>query len=335
VALRGRHRGLDEAWFRLLPLVFRSTSARDVASPLLSRLRGVHRQTWYRNQLLFRNVSRTIQALDAAGIDTLVLKGVPLALLHYRDEGARPMSDADVLVKPADLIRAVRVLERCGWRPRTAPPAWPPEPRASWPFGDGERELDLHWRVFSVGFSSDDALRAGSVPLSVAGASTRALASADQLLHVMVHGLQWNPLPSIRWIADAVMVIRNGEDSLDWDRVITQATARRFVPNIALALDYLNRRLDVAVPSRVLDRLRAHPSSRLDRLEMWARLSPGVAGAGARLWFDYRRLASEGGPAVVRPGLRDYLQRRWMLAEDALLPNVVARKIVGQWLGIP
>jgi hypothetical protein len=323
---------LDEGSFRLLPLAYRSATARGLAlSALLARLKGVHRQSWYKNRLLFRRIAHVVAALEAAGIATLMLKGIPLALLHYRDEGARPMSDGDVLVEPADLARAVQVLDRCGWKPRTSPHEWPPEPRASWPFRDGERDLDLHWRVFPIGCVSDAPLWAASVPLSVDGTPTRALAPADQLLHVIVHGLQWNPLPSIRWIADAVVVIRSAGGAFDWDRAIAQAIERRFVPALRLALEYLHDRLDVAVPAPVMARIRAHPSTRLDRMEMWSRLNSGVAAAVTRIWFDYHRLATEGAPEAMRPGLRKYLERRWMVAEGDLLPNVMARKVVGRW----
>jgi hypothetical protein len=320
---------LDEGSFRLLPLAYRRATARGSRGAALARLRGVHRQSWYRNQLLFRQVARVVRTFEEAGIDTLLLKGVPLALLHYGDEGSRPMSDADVLVKRADVTRAVQVLGTCGWRPRKTPDTWPPEPRASWPFSNGEIELDLHWRVFSIGSLPDDTLWEASVPCLIRGASTRALAPADQLLHVIVHGLQWNPIPSIRWIADAVVVAARGP--VDWDRLIEQATTRRFIPALTLALEYLNRRLDVAVPPDVFERLRARRPSSLERLELWARLSPGVAGAATRLWFDYRRITRDGGSTAGRLPLRDYLQRRWLLADGAVLSRAMARKVAGRW----
>jgi hypothetical protein len=320
---------LDKGSFRLLPLAYRRAAARGSRTPVLARLRGVHRQSWYRNQLLFREVARVVRAFAEAGIDTLLLKGVPLALLHYGDEGSRPMSDADMLVKRADVTRAVQVLGACGWRPRKTPNAWPPEPRASWPFNNGELEFDLHWRVFSIGSSPEDTLWDASVPCLIRGAPTRALAPTDQLLHVIVHGLQWSPIPSIRWIADAVVLAAPG--AIGWDRLIEQATTRRFVPALTLALDYLSRRFDVVVPPDVFARLRARRPSSLERLELWARLSPGVAGAATRLWFDYRRIARDGGSTDGKVSLRDYLQRRWLLADGAVLSRAVAVKVVRRW----
>ena len=88
---------LDAGSLRLLPLLYRAMTARGESWTHLGRLRGVYRQTWYRNNLLIGRLARLIDALERAGIPTLVLKGVPLALCYYRDTALRPMGDADLL----------------------------------------------------------------------------------------------------------------------------------------------------------------------------------------------------------------------------------------------
>jgi Uncharacterised nucleotidyltransferase len=319
---------LDEGSFRLLPLLYGNLTRLEVRSPWLARFRGVHRQSWYRNQLLFRRTAGTLRALAAAGIETIVLKGVPLALEHYRDEAVRPMGDADVLVRPADTVAAVEVLARCGWRPRIDPGRWPVEPRASWSLVDAEgRELDLHWRVFAECFSGDDALWSAAVPLDVHGAPTRALAPPEQLLHVLVHGLQWSPIPSIRWAADAAAVLRTAGDQFDWPRLFDLADTRRFRVLLDLGLGWLSRGLGIDLPEAVVAGLAARPLTLRQRTALGARMSQGPVSAAWRLWADYRR-SIEGTRVRATPvGYWHYLRARWVVDERGSLPAIMAQKI--------
>src|SRR5262245_53419620 len=79
--------GLDRGSYRLLPLVYRNLSRPGLEDPLLGRLKGVYRLTWYKNQFLFRTLAEVLRRLDAAGVPALVLKGASLTTLYYRDLG--------------------------------------------------------------------------------------------------------------------------------------------------------------------------------------------------------------------------------------------------------
>ena len=57
-----------------------------------------------------RLLLRAADALDAAGIDFRVLKGVALAHLRYDDPALRVFGDVDLLVRSADFTRAANVL---------------------------------------------------------------------------------------------------------------------------------------------------------------------------------------------------------------------------------
>src|SRR5262249_54557182 len=127
---------IDAGSFRLLPLLYANLTRLGIRSPLSARLRGIHRQAWYRNQVLFRRGAETLRALEGAGIPTLLLKGIPLALLHYRDEAVRPMADADVLVPTQAVTGALAVLRRAGWHPGRTLALWPPKHCASCMFRD-------------------------------------------------------------------------------------------------------------------------------------------------------------------------------------------------------
>src|SRR5205823_1539331 len=102
---------------RLLAAAFRPVRALGVDDQMLSLAGGLYRQSWYENQLALHRLAKAVTSLNAAGIEVLVLKGAALSLLHYRDLGARPMLDVDLLVAPRHLWEAIQVLAASGWHP--------------------------------------------------------------------------------------------------------------------------------------------------------------------------------------------------------------------------
>ena len=103
---------------RLLPLLYRNLRSLGVQDPLMSKLKRAYQSTWYRNQIRFRDMGKVLSSFHEVGIQTMVLKGVALALLHYEDPGLRPMGDGDVLVLTEQAPEAVELLASLGWRPR-------------------------------------------------------------------------------------------------------------------------------------------------------------------------------------------------------------------------
>jgi len=319
---------VDEGSVRLLPLVYRNIVEQGISSPLLDELKGIHQRSWYKNQVLFRELALVLSALHSAGVLTVVLKGVPLALGCYPDEASRPMADVDVLVRPTDTGVAARVLGGAGWRPSPEPPTWPAEPRNAWTFFDREgRELDLHWRVFRVGYASDDELWEAAEPLDVRGVRTLALCPTDQLLHIIAHGLVWNPVPSVRWVADAALLLRATSQAIDWDRLLAQAGARRLGPTLERGLAYLSERMQAAVPPDVLMRLRATPLSRRERLALWAQMQPGVMAGSLRLWFDYAQYEHDRGSAATPLKFWPYLSAFWRAEGQGSVPAMIVDRI--------
>jgi hypothetical protein len=116
---------IDQLDHRLLPKLYHNLKAELPSDPLMSRLKGVYRQTWYKNQLLFHRAAILLTSLQDAGIETLCLKGAAIIVLHYRDAGLRHMDDIDVLVHPHQALEAMRVLRNSGWQPiHQHPESW-------------------------------------------------------------------------------------------------------------------------------------------------------------------------------------------------------------------
>lgn len=69
-----------------------------------------------RNLAFYAETSRLLRALDCAGIESLLLKGVALSLLVYEDFAQRNFADVDILVQAVDFDRAQQIAESNGWQ---------------------------------------------------------------------------------------------------------------------------------------------------------------------------------------------------------------------------
>jgi hypothetical protein len=126
---------------------------------------------------------------------------------------------------------------------------------------------DLHWRIFEEpdDHGADDDVRAAAVTVSFQGERLRILSPTDQLLHVCGHGARWAQVAGIRWVADAMLILREGQ--VDWRRLVEQTVRRRFVLRIREMLDYLRTGFGAPVPAAVIAELANRPVSALERFE--------------------------------------------------------------------
>jgi hypothetical protein len=69
-----------------------------------------------RAERLDRGLGEALDTFAAAGVACTLLKGIHTGRRYYRDPGARPMVDIDLLVAPESLRAAERGLARAGWR---------------------------------------------------------------------------------------------------------------------------------------------------------------------------------------------------------------------------
>lgn len=276
--------------FQVLPLAYRNIHRLDPGAEGLDLAKGVYRYVWVKNQVLIRVGARAIEALQEAGIDVLVLKGAALSLLNYRDLGLRLMADIDLLVPRDSALRALATMRRM-LRPKE--PALDSDERvlvehgSSW-IDEGGNAVDLHW--YSLWQSSpDDDFWDAAVPIEVDGVASLALAPTDQLLHVCAHGASWHPELALRWVLDAVTVIRSGE--IDWNRLVSQARSRELTNTLADGLGYLRSGFEVEIPGEVLTELSESPTSltcRVARRGMTHR--PTMLSVIGTHWDRYRRI---------------------------------------------
>ncbi|HEX9000296.1 MAG TPA: nucleotidyltransferase family protein [Blastocatellia bacterium] len=296
---------LDIASHRLLPLLCRNLKQHGVEDDWLPRIKGVYRQSWYKNKLLFNRGAQLLRQLQAAGVRTLLLKGAVLSKVYYEDDGARAMTDFDLLVPAAQAGLADETMKQHGWRAKTVYPIFGRKyriARASLAlplmhaccFADRDGyEADLHWSLFFERRhrQADDEFWTNAQPIEFEGVPTLMLDATDQLFHVCVHGAEWNAMPPCRWVADALMIVRRAPQ-IEWQRMAAHAERLRLVPALRDTLAYLQRAFQVEVPASMLQQLHLARFSESEELAYRLRLSPdqqALCSVWQRLWVDHLR----------------------------------------------
>jgi hypothetical protein len=102
-----------------------------------------------RGRMMKAGLRRVLLSLSEADIPAAVLKG-PYVASHYRNPALRTYGDIDLLVRRADLPRALAVIS-ADPAVETIPPKRPRADKRDIPFHDasGEWLLDIHWDLFS------------------------------------------------------------------------------------------------------------------------------------------------------------------------------------------
>jgi hypothetical protein len=188
----------------------------------------------------------------------MVLKGAALALKYYKDPGLRGMRDVDIMVPAHSLARAIQIVCDMGYvaERNLATSSILRRARVShaWQFLRAGQSCDLHWRPIVRCFAPEipAAFWEGAEPACAAGMEFLVPCPTDQLLHVCVHGLQWDWEPSVRWVADALIVAR---EPIQWDRICELSEKAHIRDRLSRALRYLRARFGMLVPAVVIERL--------------------------------------------------------------------------------
>jgi hypothetical protein len=247
----------------VVPLVASNIDVlRGVDVPASWRERAVRRRhvTLRANGHLADTLREVLDAIEAAGVDALPVKGLVLAETLYGDIGARPCADLDVLVRPPDLPRAREALRDIGFTQRPVvrykalvhpfhDPAWG---RGS---GADHVRLELHWALWA---DSERRLGVGglwqrSVEGTLQGRHIRTLSPEDTLLHLAIH--RTRSALRLRWIVDVAELLRRHGDELDWAGCIDRADQAGARTAITVVLGLARDLLGASVPPEQAGRL--------------------------------------------------------------------------------
>jgi hypothetical protein len=221
------------------------------------------------------------QLLAGLPVVPIVLKGAYLAERVYPAPGLRPMNDIDLLFKPEDLAAVSAALNELGYGSKEKSPdqgpgitkhtstfrragnlAATPNPYLSSGAShmvEPHRSLEESW--FGLKCDLTPGMWARSQPLEIAGKSARALAPADNLLHLCVHLTYHLIMGSPSFVQLADLAVFAERMPVDWDDFVSRAVDRRAAGYALAAAGLAVRVLGAPIPLTVIEALHsASPS---------------------------------------------------------------------------
>jgi hypothetical protein len=254
----------DPISMRLHVWIFRRRKELNLSSPEIAALEPAYRYAWLTNQRLLNNAALVLRTLAAHGFDALLLKGLPLLIDIYRDEGARYMEDFDIMVRRQDLQRLVPVLAQLNWKPLTPGLSFLDilHLRHSDEFSQpGGLSCDVHWRLLRPPnkLVNEEPLWTAKRPIRIRDVAAYTLSVEHMLLHLFVHGMSWERVPPIRWILDVHLLLQRHQP--DWDSLLREANRRGVTLPVAEAMAAYNDIAPGEIPEPIhLAAARLHPT---------------------------------------------------------------------------
>ena len=320
----------------LLPLLYENLQSWACTDPLMDRLKGAYRMNWVRIQTLFVDLRPVLAQGAAAGSDVVLLRGIPLAAAYYRRPALRPVVDIDFAVPAAQIEGCLALLSGRGWRSdQHADPDVLRLRHALSIHGPGGQEFKLHWRVLPefADPRADAEFRRHSVPLEFLGQQLRMPDATRMLLQTVIQGVRWNEQRTVRWIADATMILRSRGAHIDWTWLVDFAGRWRLSHRLGLGLGYLTDHFHAAVPPPVLESLGARRPSWVERIESRTLLRDGrqvhaaPLGSLALPFGGYVRHAARANPLKAAWDFLAFLRIHWGLKGRRQIAGRVVRGV--------
>jgi hypothetical protein len=238
---------------------------RPLSASLLDGLIEQRRETALDNLRKYGEFRRVAQALGAAGIPLIALKGLHLAELVYRDISLRPMSDLDILVPRERVAEALQLLRGIGFGHDAelhAAVAGMLESKCNIGLAHGQRDiwLEVHWALDEPGARSAGPLPEiwrSARPARLGDADTLVMTPEFLLLHVCAHLACNHAFAfSLRALCDIAEIVR-ANPQLDWNAVVAHGSRHGWARGVTAALRLAREHLGVPVPPQALASLGA------------------------------------------------------------------------------
>ena len=250
---------VDGGNFRLLPILYKRLAPTGQPISHLNRLKGIYRQSLYRNSLLFHRAFSVLAELEKIGVPVILLKGTALVAAYYDDIGARLIGDVDFLVREEDVEKTLCYLKKLGWQSKNG--SWLSKPvkhiHSLDLINSEQYGLDIHWRAFyqCPWDGADQELWKQTEDILFKGSTIKILNPTQQILHNCAHGVRWNAVSSIRWIVDVMKIMEKRSDSVNWDLLVSETVARNLTLTMIYTLSFLKSEFHAGIPEEVLNRL--------------------------------------------------------------------------------
>jgi Uncharacterised nucleotidyltransferase len=236
-----------------------------VPATALSRIRfryqeNARKALWFTNELF-----RILDCLEWRGIEAVAHKGPVLAHFLYGDLTSRESCDLDILVRPADVIKAKQGLAELGYRPSIE--ITPRQERAYIEAGYeyafdapyGRNLLEIQWQIlprfYAVNFDLS-VFFARAETITVGNRRVRMLCAQDLFLVLCVHAAKhvwWR----LSWLCDIAQLLTTW--SCDCKAVINESRRLGIERIVGMNLWLAEKLLGWSVPLQAVSLLKGDP----------------------------------------------------------------------------
>ncbi|MSP12353.1 MAG: hypothetical protein EXR62_05280 [Chloroflexi bacterium] len=270
---------MDGTSSRLLPQLYRNLLAAGADDPLMGKIKGFYRYTWTKNQVWLQQAEIITAALSRAGVETVALGNLAIALLWQENLGCWPIKHLDILVRQEMVTLAAQVISRLGWRPRFRLAGTfgengigmvkKNEIRHIYWFGNTSGEtVCLYRRPLPVLWSAanGDDFWSGALTTQVQQVTLRFPDPAGQLLLLLSPDGTSEHRSRFQRAASTMMVLTQTQHTIDWTRLLSMARRYHLALPLNDTLQYVQRLLHTPAPAVVMaeiQSLAAQPRERV------------------------------------------------------------------------
>ena len=206
-----------------------------------------------RRDIVAKILGDLIEAADEQGIRFLLLKGAAVSATAYPQPSCRHVHAIDLLVDPRDWQRAQALLPQSRFLSVGAGPG--AACHLNYKHWTG-LALGLHCRPLFLPYFEmpTDAIESRARSIEIHGRRVRVMSPEDNLVHVCGHAVYARSRANLRWVCDAVWLLKRNP-MLDWPLLVATAVTAGIAPALFVQLRWIDRMLQ-PVPSRWLEELR-------------------------------------------------------------------------------
>ena len=279
------------------PLLYQAVKALEapanVPEGVVERLRGAYLHNAARNTLIYRELSRALNALRDRGVPVVVLKGAHLAEVVYGNVAVRPMADLDLLVREGDLDAADEALSRAGLHMfthvRRAKHYYQQRHFHFAYTGRAGITVEVHWSLSREFEIRIDDMWARARPARTAAAEALVLCPEDLLLHLCMHAaFPEMYAKGIRPLCDIARTVQYYQDQIDWAEFQRTASENELATCSYYSLVLAATVLGAEVPQPVLERLRPRAAEpgflKMIERRLWLPKSPPAVNVAGTPW---------------------------------------------------
>ncbi len=280
---------IDDGLIRYIPYLYRRLLNLKIEPRDNYILRGAYFKSWWAQTVFQKANLEFLSNLNAEFPQFTLLKGVALQQSIYSaDPRTRPCEDVDILVNPKERLRAVELLLSAGFNLDSVYSlTYVMNFRKSAPFVRDDISIDLNWGLYEYSGNPNSYQELEFQFITTSQIQFRILSDTDNLIHTIIHGAGWNPMPSTRWILDAALLIKNNQ--INWDQFVEKVISNGWQYPLINQIEYL-KEFGVEFPTQVLTTIK---ESKFDK--------SGIA------MFTYQKQPNVWNRRLLRIAFADYL----------------------------